>query len=185
MTTRIAVFAGHVGKDPGAISPPDPAKNDQLYTVEAVVTWGVASRLFRYLAEMGIEYTPIIGGFQDRLAASAGCTLGVELHADSCAEPERHGYHVLYNKGSAEGLRLAQRIDESLLYHAQRARAPHCDENLFMLRETPFPCVIVELGFLTNPSEESWLMRDGAQYRLAFGVADGLVRYVYNGGAKG
>lgn len=180
MEHRIALFAGHVGKDSGAVDPAGPG--DQLHTIEAVVTYAIASKAARYLSDLDIPYQLIIGGWSDRLLGSAGCTAGIDLHADVCTDARRHGYHCIYYPGSTKAQALAGRIDEALGAHAQRARKPHTSRTLFMLKKTPYPCVIVELGFISSISDESLLMNESYQYHLAWGVVQGLMRWMYNGG---
>jgi N-acetylmuramoyl-L-alanine amidase len=179
MEHRIAIFAGHVGKDSGAIDAAD--NQDNLYTIEAVVTYAVASKVIRHLVDLDIPHELIVGGWNDRLMGSAGCTVGVDLHADVCTDARRHGYHCIYYPGSKQGQKLAERIDAALEYHAQRARAPHADKKLFMLKKTAFPCIIVELGFLSSIDDESLLMHESYQHHLAWGVVQGLMRWMYNG----
>jgi N-acetylmuramoyl-L-alanine amidase len=179
MEHRIAIFAGHVGKDSGAIDAAD--NQDKLYTIEAVVTYAIACKVVHYLVDLDIPHELIVGGWNDRLMGSAGCTAGVDIHADVCSDARRNGFHCIYHSGSKEGQKLAGRLDEALASHAQRARAPHAENKLFMLRKTDFPCVIAELGFLSNEYDEVLLMNESYQYHLAWGVVQGLMRWMYNG----
>jgi N-acetylmuramoyl-L-alanine amidase len=51
------------------------------------------------------------------------------------------------------------------------------DADLYVLRETRIPAVIVEAGVITNPFEERVLKEKGTQERLANAIAGGLATY--------
>jgi N-acetylmuramoyl-L-alanine amidase len=172
----IAVFAGHVGKDSGAID--GIGTNDDLYTIEAEITMAIAHKICMYLELMGIEYRLLAGSFESRIRMSAGCECGVSIHADVSVDEATNGYHVVYYPKSTRGKALAMAVDSSLFSTTKRARQGHSDGHLAILRDTAFPCVIVETGFLSNPIEESELYQPHYQYRLAFGIVDGVRRWL-------
>jgi N-acetylmuramoyl-L-alanine amidase len=176
---KLAIFAGHVGKDPGAINPPDAAAGDRLYTVEAQVTAGVASKLSSMMKLLGMEHKIINGDWDARLSESADCDVGISIHADSEAKRKAHGYHVIYFRGSVEGAVLATALDKALSVSFDRARTPH-GENLFILRKTAFPTALIELGFLSNVTDEALLINDEYQWGLAFQILTGFRAYHYN-----
>jgi N-acetylmuramoyl-L-alanine amidase len=179
---RVALFPGHVGKDTGAIDRADKTMGDNLHTVEATVADCITRKVARYLCDAGVDYIYAPGNFRSRIMATAGCDLGVSIHADWCGAYDVHGYHtIFYPAADEKGKKLALCIDACMNVTAQRARAPHARDDLYILRKTNFPVCLVEVGFLSNIEEESALYQEDIQYRLAMGIVYGVLRYIYNG----
>lgn len=57
----------------------------------------------------------------------------------------------------------------------QRNRGMQVRTNLYVLRKTAMPAVLIELGFITNP-EEAFLMRDNPEL-FARGIYNGILEY--------
>jgi len=177
---KVAIYPGHVGKDSGAVDGTDAATGDQLHTIEAVISWAIADKVAGLLGDMGIEHTVGIGPFDDRIRDTRDCDLGVSIHADWLPVRRVHGYHVIYN-GDARDRELAHAIDAAMSVVSDRARQVHIRRDLYILRQTAFPCVLVECGFLSNREEEAALMLRSRQHRSAWAIVSGIMRYVYNG----
>ena len=178
---KVAIYPGHVGKDAGGIDGTDVYAGDELHTIEAVVTWGIADKVAGMLAHMGIDHSIGIGSFENRICDTRDCTAGVSIHADVFPTQEASGYHVIHYPRSRDGIRLAAALDESMSVVAHRHRAPWCRANLAILRDTAFPVALVECGFLSNPEEEAAMLLRSRQYRLAWGIVDGVMRYLFDG----
>jgi len=176
---KVAIYPGHVGKDSGAIDTTDEYAGDEFHAIEAVVTWGIADKVAGLLCCMGIDHTIGIGSFDNRIADTRDCTMGVSIHADSFHDRTAHGFHVIHYPGSVAGGLLADSIDECLSVFGHRNRKPHARRDLAILRDTSFPCALVECGFISNPEEEAVLMLRTKQYRLAWAIVGGIVRYVF------
>lgn len=177
---RVALFPGHVGKDTGAVDGPDPLGEDDLHTVEAVVTYAITSKIARYLSDAGVPHTIGIGSFDNRLRDTADCKCGVSIHADWCHDNKVRGFHVIHWP-SVKGRILARLLDNELVVAADRARKVHERHDLCILNRTSFPVALIEVGFLTNVAEEADLMQEHHQYRLAAAIAWGIQKYIYNG----
>lgn len=172
---KVALFPGHVGKDSGAVDKAAPEFGDELHTVEAVVTYAIASAASEMLTRMGIDNVLAIGGWDYRLARTVDCDLGISIHADVSTNPKVRGYHVIHYPGSMQGRNLAAQLDTAMMQVSKRARSVHGRGDLFILRKTPFPCALVEAGFLSNVEEEGVLMQPGYQHRVAFALVSGIL----------
>lgn len=181
---KVAIYPGHIGKDSGAIDTTDIYAGDEIHTIEAAVTWGIADKVAGLLCCMGIEQAIGIGSFENRIEDTRDCSLGVSIHIDAFEERSAHGFHMIHYPGSVGGMLLADELDKSMSVVCHRNRKPHARGDLAIVRDTLFPCVLVECGFLTNPEEEAALQQRTRQYRLAWGIVDGLMRYLFTGKDK-
>lgn len=175
---KLAIFPGHTGKDSGAIDAAGGA-GDSIHTIEAVVTAGIASKLALFCNLTGMDYRLAPGSFDYRVSATRDCTAGISIHADVCADPAVHGFHCLYYPGSVPGQGLARAIDESVSLVYQRARQVHSRRDLAILRDTEFPVVLIECGFLSNTTDEARMVTEEFQYNLAYQVLSGYRDWVY------
>ncbi|RYD05197.1 hypothetical protein N752_10405 [Desulforamulus aquiferis] len=53
----------------------------------------------------------------------------------------------------------------------------------FALRNTKMPAVIVEIGFITNPTEDKLLQDPLYQSKVAYSIAAGIIKYYAEGKA--
>jgi N-acetylmuramoyl-L-alanine amidase len=174
----VAVFAGHVGKDVGAIDGVDPASGDNIHTVEAVLTNSIAERVCDILDSVGVETVLSFGSLEKRIEETVGCAAGVSIHVDVSTSSEVKGHHTLYYPGSVKGKQLAFCLDRRLSLTYDRTRQPH-PENMYILRKTAFPCVLTEVGFMSNPLEERWLWDRQHRRVVAMDIATGIRDYLY------
>jgi len=172
----IAIYPGHVGKDSGAIDAS--AAGDDLYTLECQINGQVASKVFLLCTLLGWKPIIALGDFDARIKATSQCDIGVSIHADACTNQSVRGFHAMYCTGSTAGESIAKLIDESLRVIIPRARSAHARSDLIILKRTTFPVVLVECGFLTNDGDEKLLHSEFHQYHLAWGIVEGLRRWV-------
>jgi N-acetylmuramoyl-L-alanine amidase len=171
---KIALFPGHAGKDSGATDGINGIMGDTIHSVEVAITSQIVSKVALFLGLLGIEYTIGIGKLRDRVMNTADCDAGISVHADMCSDENVHGFHVMCWPESQGGMALATSVDVNLALTEHRARQVHGRRDLYILRETNFPCVLVECGFLSNDTDECHLMVEGHQYRLAWAMVQGL-----------
>jgi len=175
----VALFPGHTGKDSGAIDGVDPLTHDNYHTIESVVTSLITSKIAGYLQSLNIQYVIGLGDFESRIMVTAGCDVGIAIHADSHCDQRISGYHVIYYPGSTKGYPLGKSVDKALNgADMNRARPVHPRKDLYILRKTVFPCILVEAGFISNAEEESQLLRDDYQNRVAFAITSGLLNWM-------
>ena len=102
----------------------------------------------------------------------------ISIHMNGFTQSDACGAQVLYQTGSAEGLALAQTIQEELrggLDATNRRQASAGD--YMVLRSASVPAVLVECGFLSNAAEEEKLTTPAYQERVAWLIYTGLMRY--------
>ena len=107
----------------------------------------------------------------------------VSIHQNSYQDETVKGAQVFYYQNSAEGKKLAERIQTALRNRAdpENKREARGNASYYMLKNTAVPLVIVECGFLSNPEEAARLSEESYQERLAEAVAEGILGYLEDG----
>lgn len=102
------------------------------------------------------------------LIRSSGATMVVSLHCNAFGDPSEYGAQTFYNSGkNPESKRLAEAIQAELKDKTDTPREASARIDHFMLNAGTAPAVTVELGFLSNPREESLLGSGAYQRKLA------------------
>jgi N-acetylmuramoyl-L-alanine amidase len=113
------------------------------------------------------------------LAVRSRADLYISVHANSFPEPVWSGAQTFYHSRSDESKALAQAIQKELVARlGPNLRKAKPGDDYFVLRKTTMPAVIVEVGFLSNPREESLLAQQDYRRRVAEAVFRGVVAYL-------
>ena len=112
-------------------------------------------------------------------ANSWGADLFLSLHTNASVNPAANGSECLiYSNSSIVARDVSEDIlDQMTLITGLRNRGIVYRPGLYVLRQTPMPAVMVEMGFISNPYDRDLLVN---QPRLfALGIYRGLLKY-YN-----
>ena len=103
----------------------------------------------------------------------------ISIHMNHFTDARYSGPQVFYQKGSAEGERLASEIRAAFLEvigeHCTREIKPTTD--LYILRKSEVPAVLVECGFLSNDAEEALLLDGVSREKLAEAICRGVENF--------
>ena len=122
-----------------------------------------------------------------RIANEAGAALFLRIHADGSTDPSARGTHTLYpalragwtDDVYAESKRAAQVVQAELvrtLRFPDRGLQERSDFTVFNWADVPV--ILVEMGFMTNRTEDHLLATDAYQKRAAVGLCRGALRYL-------
>jgi len=122
-----------------------------------------------------------------RFAVEQDADFVVSLHAGASLSSSAFGFEIFYPAGVADLPGTDRQSEQSA------AMAAHLEQGLRSTTENPsrgirsaplrhvpvveMPGIVVELGCLTNPSEEALLATEAYQGKLAQGIADGIAAY--------
>ncbi|MCR5808514.1 MAG: N-acetylmuramoyl-L-alanine amidase [Clostridiales bacterium] len=178
----IVVDAGHGGPDGGA--------SGSAGVPEAGLNLAVARFLADELTKDGYyvimtrDSDNALGGTKDedmqtrREIMQLECVdLVVSIHMNKFRDRTVSGPMVFYMRGSEEGKMLAESVMYCLCEKLGRPQRFANPEDLFVLRVPKAPSVLVECGFLSNPSDEEKLLTEEHQRLLAQAVAEGINDY--------
>ena len=176
MKKKIVIDAGHGGKDPGAVFEDVKEKDLNL---------SIAKKLRNMLYKAGYEVsmTRIDDTFiklsdRARLANELEVDIFVSIHNNAASNINVEGIETLYYPGSEEGKKLATNIQLSMIKKAMRKdRGLKERDNLYVLKYTHMPAVLVEGGFITHYLDRHLLKEKEYRYLLAEAIYDGIENY--------
>lgn len=104
----------------------------------------------------------------------------VSIHQNSYPEAYVKGAQVFYYGQSEKGKLLAEALQEALVAQVDpdNHRLAKANESYYLLKKTPTPTVIVECGFLSNPTEADLLLQDEYQNKLVDAIYSGIDAYL-------
>jgi len=109
----------------------------------------------------------------------------VSIHCNSSKRSTAKGIKIYYYPESIEGEKLAKcislSIDENFYkgyIKEENMKSEILTEDFFILRETEYPGVLIEVGFLTNPEENRLLRDDEYQRQIARAIKKGILKYL-------
>jgi N-acetylmuramoyl-L-alanine amidase len=163
---------------------------------EADLNLAVALRLRALLERAGIEVVMTrtrtagasIGNVaRARIANRARAGLFLRIHADGSTDPSARGTHTLYpayRRGWTDDVYADSKRAAGIVQRALRSSLGFPDRGLQERSDfTGFnwanvPVILVEMGFMTNPTEDRLLATRAYQQRAAVGLCRGTLRFL-------
>ena len=105
-----------------------------------------------------------------------GADYFISLHTNASSNPQATGREAFAFSEPSAAFSLGEDILEGLnRTTGLRNRGMKARTNLYVLRKTAMPAVLVELGFITNPSDAA--LMNSRPDLFARGIYDGIVQY--------
>ncbi len=170
--STVVIDAGHGGFDRGGI----PGQR----VPEKTMALDVAQRLEKRLRQAGYRvvmtrdsdvFVPL--GERVRIANSYSDAAFVCIHFNSATRAGANGIETYYYSNASAG--LAAEIHRHVISGTSGDNRGIRRRGYFVLRRTSILGVLVECGFLTNPTEASLALESSYRERLADRIADGVM----------
>jgi N-acetylmuramoyl-L-alanine amidase len=170
--STVVIDAGHGGFDRGGI----PGQR----VPEKTMALDVAQRLEKRLRQAGYRvvmtrdsdvFVPL--GERTRIANSYGDAVFVCIHFNSATRAGANGIETYYYSNISAA--LAAHIHRQVVSGTTSDNRGIRRRGYFVLRRTAIPAVLVECGFLTNPTEAQLALDSTYRQRLADRIADGVM----------
>lgn len=98
----------------------------------------------------------------------------ISLHYNAAEDQSIRGIHTFYY---GDNNNFANSIQESLINHVELNDLGAEQANYEVLRENKQLALLIELGFITNPEEQSLVQTNNFQEEAADGIVAGLDNY--------
>ena len=183
MATKIFVDAGHGGFDPGAVG---------NGVTEQAVNLNVARELARLLYEGGYEVMQYRTTRDENVLSNKNADLSnranmannwgadyfVSIHTNSSLNPSANGFEAYVYRLGGRAEALAQSIVSQVVGQLGSKDNGVRQANFAVLRRTRMPATLLELGYLTNPTEALNLNSPAWQRAVAKAIYDGIYDFV-------
>lgn len=184
----IVIDAGHGGRDGGAIG-------KETGITESQLNLDYALTLKDMCEEFGFDVIltrSTMDGLYDENASNkkksemekrksiinnSGADIMVSLHMNSFPLSSAQGAQVFYAKGSGQGMTLAKGIQTAICKNFENARDYVTVGDYFVLNYSNIPSVLIECGFLSNPTEESLLQEKDYRQNFCYSILVGIINY--------
>jgi len=177
---KVMIDPGHGGSDPGAVN--------GNYR-EADLALEISSLLAASLASSGYDVKMTRSSRTEsrpsntarcRMANEWGADIFVSVHLNSSESDGAHGREVIYCPTSGKGQSLARSINAAFMDSPFHDRGIKTDQDLgrgfklTVLWKTRMPAVIVEVCFISNPSDLDLILDPARQSEAARMIATGI-----------
>ena len=184
--------------DPGHGGYGSPGTNYNMEIYEKEITFAVANETAKILRENGATVIMTRQG-DDALFLSERVEmirelnpdLCVSIHCDGVDSPSVYGTHTFYFKSYS--MPLARSVHNQLVnayrnyYYTDSSSAEYAKVDkghkfypYMIARVEECPCVLVEMGYMTNENDARFLISEGGQKILATAIAQGITDYIVN-----
>lgn len=190
---KVVIDAGHGGNDPGKVATDGALEKD--------INLEIALKLGDYLQKQGMEvyytrqkdeglYSPASTSKKSedlksrcKVVENVDPDFTISIHQNSYGESYVKGAQVFYYGQSKAGEELAKAIQNNLKIYADKDnnRQAKANNSYYLLKRTKSPTVIVECGFLSNPTDAAQLQKDGYQDKIVEAIYRGICEYVESG----
>jgi len=156
----------------------------------------VALYLRSYLEELGInvlmtrisdiDYYGNVQGSKKRsdlltrieMINNSQADLYVSIHMNKMANPRWSGAQVFYYPGNDNNSILANHVQQNLKELLDSKREAKSIKSLFLFKNVNKPGILIEAGFLSNPTERSLLQKSYYQEKIAHAIYLGILQYL-------
>ena len=180
---RIAIDPGHGGASPGAVYHGLQEKNVVL---QISLLASDALRLRGYevvLTRDDDSYVSLTKRCEIANFAKANIFVSVHVNADPDEDlpgmPEAKGEEIWIYQGSEEGFNLAQYLQANIdrIFPDEPFRGIKESKNLYVLKHTKMPAVLLEIGFIDKSSSSEVFSDIHTLLRIATLITEGIDEY--------
>lgn len=187
---KIVIDPGHGadpdGVDPGAIGPGGTKEKDVNLAIALKLTELLRSAgATVYLTRSG-ETIPYSLAERAYYANDINGDIFISIHANASTSSDKSGTSTYFyapygdplGEQRGERRRLANSIQKALVAALGRKDMGVQEDNFSVLRNTAMASVLVEVAFISNPTEERLLVDSTFQARAAQGIFNGINEYI-------
>lgn len=182
----IYIDPGHGGKDPGTNYKNVYEKNINLAVSKKLEDILVKSGAIVYMTRYG-DYdlsSPKTGArkYSDliervKLINYVKPDMYLSIHVNAYQSSKWHGATVYYDDINEKNIKLAEMMQDSFKDNLQSPRNFMEIYNIFINRRLKTPGLLIEVGFMSNPSERNKLVNNNYQKKIAEAIYKGIIKF--------
>jgi N-acetylmuramoyl-L-alanine amidase len=170
----VVIDAGHGGKDTGAVGATGDNEKDLTLSIANLVTSDLQQDGVKVIETRDDDSYPTL---QDRvdLANNSNANLFLSIHMNSFL-PSAHGTETWYD--TPQSADFANTLHSHLIAATGFTDRGVKSTGYYVIKNTKMPSSLVEVGFITNPTENSQLLNADFQQKVAKALADAINEYL-------
>jgi len=169
---KVMIDAGHGGRDSGAVGPSDIPEKDIALVVALQLGGWLAPGADISFTRVSDLYIPL--GDRCTWANNEEVDCFISIHCNAAEDSRASGFEFFTSPGLTNADSLASGMWTAFrsTFPAMKGRLDTSDGDedkearFAVLVGTNMPAVLVELGFITNPDEERWLLSPAEQAKM-------------------
>ncbi len=184
----VVIDAGHGGIDGGSVGKTSGVS-------EATINLSYAKCLKEYLIDFGFNvvmtrttdnglYSPLASNKKKddmkkrkEIVENSKADFVISIHMNSYNSTS-HGAQVFYGKDDEPSKLLADSIQKYFLKYLEKPRQETKVGDYYILNAIKAPAVLVECGYLSNPTEEALLLTDSYKKEVCYCILLGVLNYL-------
>lgn len=103
----------------------------------------------------------------------------ISIHLNSTTNSKWRGLQVFYSSINKENKLIGESLYNTFKNNLSNVRTLKKDNTYYMYRNIKIPGVLIELGFISNPSDNYILRNNDYQDKLVNNIVNGIITY-YN-----
>ena len=187
----ICIDAGHGGSDPGKVGNPNILEKDINLSISLKLQKLLEKKNFKVYMTRNGDYNLSDSkenqkrsdlANRKRIIFENDPLAVISIHQNSYPSSDVHGAQVFYPQGSEKSKQLADHIQSALIkgLDPTNHREAKANDQYYLFQDNPYPIVIVECGFLSNPEELKALQNNKYQQKAVKCIVDGIITYINN-----
>jgi N-acetylmuramoyl-L-alanine amidase len=176
--TKILLDPGHGGKDSGAVGPNGYTEKDaNLYAAKLLANELAMRGASVYLSRESDKFVELSD--RQTIIDNLEPTLALSVHHNSLPDggnPDTKGFSTYWYHAQAQSIALS--LHNYVVKDTSRPSYGIFWDNLALARPASAPSVLLELGFMSNPSEFEQIADPLEQQKMAKSIADGITQWL-------
>ncbi|WP_099159072.1 N-acetylmuramoyl-L-alanine amidase family protein [Virgibacillus ndiopensis] len=176
-TFKVVIDPGHGGKDNGATGAS--GKYEKNFTLS--LSKKVKKRLEQepgiqvFMTRTDDSFISQESRYRPKYANKLNADIYVSIHGNTFSNPDVSGTETFYYHNNSRLLAniLQKHVVDATGFNDRGTKM----KNLFVVKDTEMPSALIEVGYLTNPRDESKMLTDDFQNRIAASIVEGIKEY--------
>ena len=184
----IVLDAGHGGKDDGAVNSKIIERDLNLVLVKKLEKELVSQGAIVYLTredENDLSTTTVNRKRSDlynraKYIDKISPDMYISIHLNSSSSPSWRGLQIFYTSKNEKNKLIAETITNHLKEKMSNIREIKKDNTYYMYKHISSPGILIEAGFISNPSDNYLLRNEEYQDKLIISISEGIEKYFKN-----
>ena len=177
-TYKVVIDPGHGGKDVGATGASGLYEKDFTLNLSKKVKEILEKeqKIQVYMIREDDTFISTKDKYRPKFANELDADLYISIHGNTFEDSEVSGTETYYyhEKFKLFAEIMHKHVANSTGFNDRGVRV----KDLFVVKDTDMPSVLLEIGYLTNPQEEQKMLNDELQYSVAEAIGDGVTEYL-------